>query len=158
MILRRVFLAAALGLAAPAAARACMVGDAFRALIHRRLPGRLPHQAVALEVRFIDHDERRLYRKGLRARVSRVIQGEGIGPVVLVRETVWTSCDYPFLNGTSGLLVCVLRGKESGMSVLHPVMVTQGSGFRLSDDFELSDFDLTGELKLPEPGVSPNHP
>ena len=134
-------LAATIALAATPAL-ACRVAPSNPwALIHAALPNPLPSGAIVAEVEF-DRDSlsntQLLHHPGVRARVRRVIQGHYRGSSLIVRRTgMWTDCDRPAANGTSGLIVARPVGFESGVLVVEPILVPAQDRFRLPDGFQL---------------------
>ena len=65
---------------------------------------------------------------GLSARVRRTIQGDYRGETVIVRSRIWTSCDSPFANGSSGFLIGTPRGMEHGKLVGRSAAVLRAPG------------------------------
>jgi hypothetical protein len=119
-------------------ARACMAGDFMEALIHDALPSPLPARTIVAWVAFESGDSRLLYSTGIRARVRRMVQGDFRGSHLLVRTSVETSCDDPFRNGRSGLIVGIPTGTEDGLLVVHPIMVSRYQRYRLPDGYQLN--------------------
>lgn len=121
------------GFASPALA--CRWVGNHRALIHSAVTVGLPAKAIVLDVDFDGENLDALYLGGLRARVKRVISGNYDGDFVLVRRPGASSCDHPFDNGTSGLIV----GFVTKDGAFFPVLVQQQYGFQLrADDLVLA--------------------
>lgn len=111
-------------------ASACLIADSQEALIHSALPSHLPSDAIALDVVIDTGDPSSLYGSGLRVRVRRTIQGSFQGTEVALRTAIETSCDAPFANGTSGIVVGYLTG-EGPEQTLNPIFVKRGDGFQI---------------------------
>jgi hypothetical protein len=122
------FFASTIAIAQPASA--CLVAESQEALIHSALPSPVPADAVVLEVVVEPGDVRSLYGSGLRLSVRRIIQGDVRGAEMRLRTPVETSCDAPFANGTSGIVVGYLTG-EGSEQTLSPVFVRRGDGFQI---------------------------
>lgn len=122
------FVASAIAIAQPASA--CLIAESQEALIHSALPSPVPVDAVVLEVVVESGDVRRLYGSGLRLSVRRIIQGDVRGAEMRLRTPAWTSCDAPFANGSSGIVVGYLTG-EGSEQTLSPVFVRRGDGFQI---------------------------
>lgn len=122
------FVVSAIAIAQPASA--CLVAESQEALIHSALPSPVPADAVVLEVVVESGDVRSLYGSGLRLSVRRIIQGDVRGAEMRLRTPVETSCDAPFANGSSGIVVGYLTG-EGSEQTLSPVFVRRGDGFQI---------------------------
>ena len=117
------------------AALVCVAGPAsacrwignHRALIHSALPSVLPPEAIVLDVQIEGENSGDLYRDGLRARVRRVVSGDFDGAFVVVKLAGASSCDSPFENGSSGLIIGFWTPEET----FSPVLVQQQYGFQL---------------------------
>lgn len=123
---------------ASSAAYACGLTPSF-AVIHSALPDPLPEGAFVAEVEIKTKDEWQLYATGLRARVTKAISGASQIEQVILRlpHTDATSCDLPFANGRSGLIVGI-PGKRKGKAlVVWPVLVSRYDGFKLSGVTEI---------------------
>ena len=107
------------------------------AIVHLALPNPLPAGAFIADVEIETRNARRLYAGGLRARVRRAIAGASPGERIILRLTEESSCDAPFVNGRSGLLVGIPRNREHGALVVWPLLVSRYDGFRLPDGFQL---------------------
>jgi len=123
--------ATVLGVAHPAFA--CMTSDSQQALIHSALPPILPDGAVVLDVDIDTSNPNRLYSSGLPARVRNVRYGDVQVSTVLLRTPIGTSCDAPFANGSSGLIIGFWTGEGDERSIT-PVFVMRGEGFALAGD------------------------
>lgn len=123
--------ATAVGVAHPASA--CLTSDSQQALIHSALPPILPIGAVVLDVTIDTNNSARLYSSGLPARVLSVRHGEVQAKTVVLRTPIETSCDAPFANGSTGIIVGFWAG-EGDDRAFSPVFVTRGNGFRLGGD------------------------
>ncbi len=126
-----VLVATTVGVAHPASA--CSTSESQQALIHSALPPILPIGAVVLDVKIDTSNSARLYRSGLPARVLSVRHGEVQSTTVVLRTPIGTSCDAPFANGSTGIIVGFWTG-EGDDRALSPVFVTRGDGFRLGGD------------------------
>ena len=124
----RSVLVALVGLA-PTPAMACRVyvAAADLSVIHTELPRPLPADAFAAEVRFEQPDAGwpELWR-GARVRVTRVIQGEYSGEIVIFRdrpnaEEIRFMCYAPIRYGGVGLILARPAGYENGLLVLQPI-------------------------------------
>lgn len=122
------FVASVVAIAQPASA--CLVAESQEALIHSALPSPLPADAVVLNVVIGSGDASSLYGSGLRLRVRRILQGDVQSAEMRLRTPVETSCDAPFANGSSGILVGYLNG-EGSEQTLSPVFVRRGDGFQI---------------------------
>lgn len=120
--------ASVMAIAQPASA--CLIAQSQEALIHSALPSPLPADAVVLDVVIRSGDASSLYGSGLRVHVRRIVQGDVRGAEMLLRTPVETSCDVPFANGSSGLVVGYLSG-EGSEQTLSPVFVRRGDGFQI---------------------------
>lgn len=101
----------------------------------RQLPLLYPPRRLSWTWEFDGKNPDDLYRGGLRARVKRVISGNYDGDFVLIRRPAASSCDHPFDNGSSGLVVGFLTKEET----LFPVLVQEQYGFQLrADDLVLA--------------------
>ena len=118
-----------------APALACGVDPPF-AIVHSALPTPLPTGAIIADVEFETGDPR-AYRQTVRARVRRMIQGPDT-PILLLEPVRTNSCDAPFRNGRSGLIVAVLVDSRDGVPVARPIVVDMRDGFRLPDGYQLS--------------------
>ncbi|WP_420469854.1 hypothetical protein [Brevundimonas sp. FT23042] len=128
----RTAVAAGIILAAlPGPAAACFTAEMETALIHAALPPILPDGWIVLEVTFDTPDPTALYGHGLMATVDQVLQGPAVGARVRVRADGPSTCDVPFANGASGLLVGVPGHDERGPFLL-PIPAQRGDGFTLS--------------------------
>lgn len=128
--------AALLAAGLPAAAEACGASPGF-ALIHSALPMPLPDGVFIAEVE-IDRSTLRDYMgNGVRARVTRVIQGDPEAADLLLRNSFITSCDAPLANGASGLLLGLPRGREGEVLIVDPITAHRIDGFRLADGFSV---------------------
>lgn len=114
-------------------ASACMTLDSQQALIHSALPPILPDGAVVLDVDIDTSNPYRLYGSGLPARVRNVGHGDVQVSTVLLRTPVETSCDAPFANGSSGLIIGFWTGEGDERSIT-PVFVMRRDGFALPSD------------------------
>ncbi len=121
-------IAGLMGIAEPASA--CLIADSQEALIHSAPPSRLPSDAVVLDVEVDAGGPSSLYGSGLRLSVRRILQGDVRGAEMRLRTPVETSCDAPFANGTSGIVVGYLVG-EGSEQTLSPVFVRRGDGFQI---------------------------
>ena len=131
---------AALMGAAPASA--CMMMENQLALIHSAVPADLPRDLVVVDSEIpASATERQLYDTGVRAWVRRTVQGDYQGQFIRIRASVKTSCDGPFDNGRSGLIVGYPRGWEDGELVIEPILAQRSDGFRLAQGFTLSPYD-----------------
>ena len=119
------------GIAQPASA--CLVAENQEALIHSALPSRLPDGAVVLDVMIESGDASRLYGSGLPVRVRRSLHGNVSRAEVTLRTPYETSCDAPFANGSSGIVVGNLTGEGSEQAI-SPVFVRRGDGFQVPVD------------------------
>jgi hypothetical protein len=138
--MKRLILAAALAIMLlPGQARACMISDALETLIHDALPRPLPRGTIIANVTFESTSEAQLHGGGIRATVRRMIQGDFRGRTLIVRQRIISSCDDPFGNGRSGLIVSVPIGMENGMLVVAPILVSRLHRRRLPDGFQLPD-------------------
>ncbi|MEA3000561.1 MAG: hypothetical protein QOK17_2394 [Sphingomonadales bacterium] len=122
-------------LAIPQSAVACG-GPRNFALIHSGLPNPLPKDTFIAEVEIETSDQWKLYTSGLEARVTRPIAGAYRGERIILRLPEENSCDSPFANGRSGLLVAIPRSREGDAWVLWPALVSQYDGYRLRDGFQ----------------------
>ena len=116
------------GIAHPAAA--CFTPESQTALIHSAPPSPVPRGAIVLDVDIRMEGSDSLYDQGLTARVRDVVHGDFPGDEVTLRAFGETSCDAPFANGTSGLIVGYLSEDRAGR-IFSPVFVRRGDGFRL---------------------------
>ncbi|MDO9337408.1 MAG: hypothetical protein Q7T61_13490 [Caulobacter sp.] len=134
--MKQVIAIAVAGLVAFASpASACRWVGNHRALIHSAVTIALPAKAIVLDVEFDGENPDAMYRGGLRARVNRVVAGSYEGDFVLIKRPAASSCDHPFDNGSSGLIVGFLTKDES----FFPVLVQHQSGFQLrADDLVLA--------------------
>jgi hypothetical protein len=134
-------LAAVAVVASSAPASACILMENQLALIHSAVPADLPRALVVVQADIPPTaTQSQLYEAGLRARVSRTIQGDYRGPFIRLRASVQTSCDGPFDNGRSGLVVGYPRGWEDGELVIEPILAQRSDGFRLAEGYELSPY------------------
>jgi hypothetical protein len=120
---------------APQSAGACGASPNF-AVVHSALPTPLPAGAFIAEVEIETRDSSKLNTTGLRARVVRAIAGARQGERIILRLTEISSCDAPFANGRSGLLVAIPRRRQGGALVVWPALVSRYDGFRLPDGFQ----------------------
>ena len=120
------------GIAQPASA--CFLPESQVALIHSAPPSPLPSGAIVLDVDIDMDGSATLYDEGLRARVRHVVHGDFPGDEVTLRAFGETSCDAPFANGTSGLIVGYLSEDRAG-PFFSPLFVARGDGFRLRADY-----------------------
>jgi hypothetical protein len=123
-----------LTLLAAGAANGCRVDPPeVSALIHSTLPDPLPDDMLIAEVDFVgDVTTEALHGAGLRAHVRRIIKGRYEGRLLIVRMPgLFTDCDRPTANGTSGLIVVKPVGLENDILVVEPVLVERRHGFRL---------------------------
>lgn len=134
MTVRLALAAGALAAASPAGA--CLSPDHSRALVLSALPRPLPRGAIVADVVMARGDEPRINRPGIVARVRRVHQGPRDARSLVIRQTVSTDCDWPFANGTSGIVVGKPVGRRGGMLVIEPVMVPKSRGYRLVDGYQ----------------------
>jgi hypothetical protein len=132
-------LAAIALLLAPGRAEACMIADAQEAVIHSALPTPLPPGTIIADVMFEDADENRLHGAGIRVRIRRLIQGDVRGTTMIVRQRIQSSCDNPFANGTTGLIVAISLETQAGETVAAPIVVTRLDGYRRPDGFRLRE-------------------
>lgn len=134
------------GIAEPASA--CLVADNQEALIHSARPSRLPSNAILLDVEIDTGAPMSLYGAGLRARVRRVLRGNVRGAEIMLRTPFEGSCDAPFANGSSGLVVGFLIG-EGPDQIFSPVFVRRSEGFQVRDRGP-----VVPRLPLAEPAVN----
>jgi hypothetical protein len=117
-------------------AYACGLSPSY-AVVHSALPNPLPTGALVAEIEIETPDPERLYTTGLRARVRRAIAGARQGEPIILRLPERSSCDAPFANGRSGLLVARPMAREGDLLVVWPELVSRYDGFRLPDGFQL---------------------
>ena len=147
--LTAVAIGGACALLAAAPAQACRIASANTAYIHDRLPSPLPKGLIVALVSF-EHVGSS-YRKGDRARVQRIIQGDYKGRYLIGRQAWSTSCSAPFANGRKGYVVAAPRGIRDGRLVVHFIEVSRGSGFRLPDGWQLPGTVLKQLRLAPRP-------
>jgi hypothetical protein len=123
------------GMVAQHPANACGNSPSY-AVVHSALPTPLPTGAFVAEIEIETSDQEKLYTTGLRARVRRAIAGAHQGERIILRLLERTSCDAPFVNGRSGLLVARPWGREGEALVVRPELVSRYDGFRLPDGFQ----------------------
>lgn len=100
--------AAALWAMTPAPALACEDPDNIRGIIHEAVPPGTPPSTIVLDVEF-DPDDIAAWQGGpLMARVRRVVQGDYDKDFVRV-GLIHSSCAYPFIFGTEGLIIGTFR-------------------------------------------------
>jgi hypothetical protein len=121
------------GMLSSQAACACGVSPSF-AVIHSALPDPLPEGAFVAEVEIKTKDQWQLYATGLRAYVTKTIVGTSQVERVILRLPVAenTSCDAPFANGRSGIIVGIPEKRKGKALVVWPVLVSRYDGFTLS--------------------------
>ena len=130
----------------PVAADACMLAPA-EAIIHSALPKHLPANTFVGRVVIGPGDPLQMFEgAGIRARVLRVIQGDRREKYVLLRRSHISSCDNEFLNGRAGYIVGVPHGRQGGLLVVDPITVSRREGFKLPENFELSESMRTGHV------------
>jgi len=125
--------------------QACQVGPT-ESVIHSALPRHLQKELFVARVIIGPGNDEQLFRRGIRARVVEVVQGPAGIRHVLVRQSLWSSCGNAFFNGRKGLIVAVPRGREAGLLVVDPIVVTKSERFRLPDNFELSPSMRAGRI------------
>lgn len=141
----KAWLSVALGVTAllmsAAPASACILMENQLALIHSAVPADLPRALVVVQAEIPPAaTESQLYDLGLRARIRRTIQGDYQGEFIRLRASVETSCDAPFDNGRSGLIVGYPRGLEGGELVIEPILAQRSDGFKLAEGYTLSPY------------------
>lgn len=130
----------------PAAVDACMV-EGTEAVIHSALPNHLPKDTFVARVVIGPGAPMQMFRgPGIRARVVRVVQGDRREKYVLLQRSHISSCDNVFLNGHSGYLVGVPHGRQGGLLVVDPITVDRSQGFKLPEDFEVSESLRAGHI------------
>lgn len=129
------FIAAAGILLFPRPADACGIDPPF-AIIHNALPIPLPEGVIIADVEFEPADRRALYGEGARVRVRRMIQGEAV-PALILQWSLRNSCQAPFRNGASGLIVAIPISRRDGLIVASPLFVDRRKDYRLPDGFQL---------------------
>ena len=128
----------------PASATVCLWGGGD-ALIHNGIPEDLPADLVVAEVHIEGDDGYLLYTSGLAARVSRVVQGPVSTPQLILHTSVSYDCEWPFENGTDGLIVGRLTGEQDGVPILEPVFAPKQNGYRLEPGKSIPSRDLFDE-------------
>lgn len=113
-----------------------MSPDHHRSLILNALPRPLPRGAVVADVVLASSDERGLYQSGITAKVRRLFQGPRGTRQLIVKPTIASSCDAPFENGASGLIVGKPVARHGGVLVIEPLLVPKRSGYRLRDGYQ----------------------
>lgn len=119
-----------IAISTPASAAACLWGGGD-ALFHNGIPEDLPADLVVAEVHIEGDDGYLLYASGLAARVSRVVQGPVSARQLILHTSVSYDCEWPFENGTDGLIVGRLTGEQDGVPILEPVFAPKQNGYRL---------------------------
>jgi hypothetical protein len=132
-MLSRAILAVGLLVTFPTHAAACGTSP-FYAIIHSALPKALPDGLFVAEVEVEASDFYPLYTTGLRARVTKLIAGGTVNEIIL-RRPVGSSCDAPFANGKSGLVVGIAKQRVGDRLVVWPLLVSRHDGFTLPDGF-----------------------
>ena len=132
---RSAILASGLLLAFSTPAAACGTSP-FNAIIHTALPKALPDGLFVAEVEVEASDFYPLYSTGLRAHVTKSIAGDTVDEIIL-RLPVGSSCDAPFANGKSGLVVGIAKERVGGRLVVWPLLVSRYDGFTLPEGFNL---------------------
>ncbi len=112
---------------------ACEDPDNIQGIIYESAPADTPPTAVVLEVEF----ERAVieqWRGGIiEARVQRVVQGDFNGDRVRV-GLMSSSCLYPFMYGTEGLIIGRMR---EGFEVFSAEGVSYPSGERVTSEWRM---------------------
>ena len=107
-MLRALMMGGALWAMAAAPGLACEDPDNIRGIIHQAVPPDTPPSMMVLDVEF-DRDDIAAWRGGpLMARVRRVVQGDYHQESVRV-GLINSSCLYPFIFGTEGLIIGTFR-------------------------------------------------
>lgn len=120
----------------PVAAEACTLSPGL-ALIHSALPAPLPQGLFIAEVEIDRSTVREFADARVRARVTKVIQGDADVSRLLLRAGFITNCDEPLANGSTGLLLGVPRGYEGGVLVVEPITARRINAYRLPDGFSV---------------------
>jgi len=133
MIWRRTLLLLMVGTTmSPEPAGACGTTPSF-GVIHSEVPPDLPDDLIVAKVHILDKDQWLLYSSGLTAEVESMRQGVYLGRRIILRTTVWTSCDRPFANGTSGYIIGQATGWQEDELVVEPIPSFAGETPDLSE-------------------------
>lgn len=141
-MLRQFTLSLGLALTIAVEARACGVSPSF-AVIHSALPKSLPDGLFVANVEIETESEWEIYENGLRAHVKRMIAGVPVESVILKLPEA-TSCDKPFANGRSGLVVGIPKEWSGSILIVLPLLVSRYDEFRLPSDFKLETKNFFG--------------
>jgi hypothetical protein len=110
-------------------AQACLAENFQDALIHSELPNPFPKNAIVAEVVIERAPESSLWKSGLRAKVTKWHFG-GTGREVILQNDISSSCDAPFKNGRTGIIVGRERGVRNGVLVVEAFLVSAVDGYR----------------------------